>query len=369
VSKPTLIVELDRGGFIGGAQLDDEETGLLDSAVLGPVAATFDEDITEFVRGVETHRGAQRELERVEAGTATITLANDGRFTPFNTGSPYYPDVLPMRRIRILAQFPPEIPLATPPTIGVVATIPTPTIVISAFVPSDIAGLVAWYDFSDITTLWKDTARTSAVTADADIIKGVTDKSGNGKHLSEATNGPAYKVGIINSQSVARFDGTNDRLTNTSMAADTSFTVFLVAQKRSAPDATNRPLFGVTDGASGDAQLYTKSTDGHGAGYGWYSGLTTIGGTAANVSIIALRITSAASLDIYPNGGAPVNLNPADLVTTGTQYEYGSSQAGANFGDFDIAEVAAWDSALSSTDMNSAGPYFAAKWAATWTPI
>jgi hypothetical protein len=102
VTTPDLTVELDLGGYISGAQLDDDTTGQLDSAVLGPVAATFSEDITAYVREASTHRGAQRELERIEAGTGSIVLDNlDGRFTPFNTSSPYYPDVLPMRRIRI----------------------------------------------------------------------------------------------------------------------------------------------------------------------------------------------------------------------------------------------------------------------------
>jgi hypothetical protein len=104
MSVPTLTVEMDLGGFIGGgAMLDDAATAQLDSAVLGPTAPTFDEDITGFVREASTHRGAARELERVEAGTASITLDNlDGRFTPFDVGSPYYPNVLPMRRIRII---------------------------------------------------------------------------------------------------------------------------------------------------------------------------------------------------------------------------------------------------------------------------
>jgi len=102
MSTPDLLVEFETGGLTQGAQLDDDASGALDTAVLGPVSADFDEDITAYVRGASTNRGAQRELERVEAGTGSVTLDNrDGRFTPFFPSSPYYGNVLPMRRIRI----------------------------------------------------------------------------------------------------------------------------------------------------------------------------------------------------------------------------------------------------------------------------
>jgi hypothetical protein len=59
-------------------------------------------DLTPYVRSWSTQRGTQRELQRVEAGTASIVLDNrSGRFTPQNTSSPYYPNLLPMRQIRI----------------------------------------------------------------------------------------------------------------------------------------------------------------------------------------------------------------------------------------------------------------------------
>jgi hypothetical protein len=102
MSKPTLTVELDLGGYISGAMLDDATTAQLDSAILGPITPIFDQDITTYVREASTHRGASRELERIEAGTASITLDNqDGRFTPLDSDSPYYPNILPMRRVRI----------------------------------------------------------------------------------------------------------------------------------------------------------------------------------------------------------------------------------------------------------------------------
>jgi hypothetical protein len=84
MALPTLIIELD---------LND------------PLATpTWAADITSYVRSWSTQRGTQRELQRVEAGTASIVLDNrSGRFTPMNTSSPYYPNLLPMRRIRIRA--------------------------------------------------------------------------------------------------------------------------------------------------------------------------------------------------------------------------------------------------------------------------
>lgn len=59
-------------------------------------------DVSEFVRAVRIKRGRSHELDKVEAGTATIRLKNtDGRFDPTLASSPYAPNVRPMRRVRI----------------------------------------------------------------------------------------------------------------------------------------------------------------------------------------------------------------------------------------------------------------------------
>lgn len=77
--------------------------------------------------------------------------------------------------------------------------------------PSGIPNLLAWYDFSDINSLWQDTGRTTAVTANGQNIQGVTDKSGNGNHLSQASasNAPIYTTGVKNGLSSA--DGAANR--------------------------------------------------------------------------------------------------------------------------------------------------------------
>lgn len=104
MSTPTLKVELSLNRVISGAALNDPPTATLDTAVLGPASPTFDQNISTYVRGGTTRRGAQRELDRVEAGTGSLVLDNrDGRFTPLLSSSPYFPNILPMRRIRIIA--------------------------------------------------------------------------------------------------------------------------------------------------------------------------------------------------------------------------------------------------------------------------
>ncbi|MFE0648544.1 LamG-like jellyroll fold domain-containing protein [Streptomyces sp. NPDC059534] len=59
-------------------------------------------DISGYVRGFQVRRGRNSELDRIEAGTLSLSLDNsDGRFTPGKAGRPYYPNVTPRRRVRI----------------------------------------------------------------------------------------------------------------------------------------------------------------------------------------------------------------------------------------------------------------------------
>jgi len=106
VALPAFIVELDLNDFGSGWVLDDAARSILDSTTIIQAISTptWAADITAYVREWSTHRGSQRGLQKVEAGTATVVLDNrSGRFTPQNTSSPYYPNLLPMRRLRIRA--------------------------------------------------------------------------------------------------------------------------------------------------------------------------------------------------------------------------------------------------------------------------
>jgi hypothetical protein len=61
-------------------------------------------DVTTFIQGISIRRGKSRELDRYQAGTASIVLNNNQRtFDPTNSLSPYYGNITPKKRVRISA--------------------------------------------------------------------------------------------------------------------------------------------------------------------------------------------------------------------------------------------------------------------------
>jgi hypothetical protein len=101
----TLKVELgftDAGVAPPYFVLDDPTKGILDGTafVLGGGEALV--DVSEYVRTADIQRGKSRELDRYDAGQASVTFNNTTRaFDPTYVASPFYGQIVPRRRIRI----------------------------------------------------------------------------------------------------------------------------------------------------------------------------------------------------------------------------------------------------------------------------
>jgi hypothetical protein len=69
-----------------------------------------------------------------------------------------------------------------------------------------------WYDPSDLSTLWQDSARTTPVTADGDPVWVIDDKSGTGNHLPAfgSSARPVYRTS--GGLHWLEFDGVDDRM-------------------------------------------------------------------------------------------------------------------------------------------------------------
>lgn len=63
-------------------------------------------DISDITLQVSVRRGRNRILDKFEAGNATVVLDDTtGAWNPSNTGSPYYGKLVPLRKIRIWADY------------------------------------------------------------------------------------------------------------------------------------------------------------------------------------------------------------------------------------------------------------------------
>ena len=75
--------------------------------------------------------------------------------------------------------------------------------------------LLYWYPMAQVDSLWLDTGRTTPATGAAgESIAGVTDRSGNGFHLSQSVAASRPFTEIVNGGLRTRFDGVADRLTS-----------------------------------------------------------------------------------------------------------------------------------------------------------
>lgn len=100
----------------------------------------------------------------------------------------------------------------------------------SVAVPLTIAGLAAWFDASDLSTLFQNSTLATPVAANSDPVGGWKDKSGNNNHALQATDAkrPLYKTGVLNSQAGILSDGSDDclQVSGLSLSTHTMFVVF-----------------------------------------------------------------------------------------------------------------------------------------------
>ena len=95
----------------------------------------------------------------------------------------------------------------------------------SSFDPASLTPL-AWWDISDISTLFKDTAGAVPVTADGDVVARISDKSGNGNHATQATalKRPTYRTS--GGLHWLELDGTDDTFDLAGIAGSQNMSIY-----------------------------------------------------------------------------------------------------------------------------------------------
>ena len=104
---PILGVSIDfaNGPAFGNPLLLDDPSTPLGTGILADAPADV-VDVSDIALRVSIRRGRNRVLNSFEAGQATVVLEDEnGDYNPQNSSSPYFGKLLPLRKIRIYADY------------------------------------------------------------------------------------------------------------------------------------------------------------------------------------------------------------------------------------------------------------------------
>ena len=257
-----------------------------------------------------------------------------------------------------------------------------------------IAGLQAWYDASDASTLYDATSGGSLVAADGGVARW-EDRSGNGRHFTQSTSGsrPLRKTAIQGGKAVLRFDGSNDFMSVANSTATFAFlhsadsTVFAVVKRTGGASGCflntsngggtshNGSVYAIQSGSGTNDRVAHNIFRGQ-------TGTSTCGNGSANGSVAAAfsafsfvgRPTSeTASLRsaMRINAGSVIS-NNTETASAGTGNAFANLSVGTDnwnveqgFCGCDIAELIIYNTALSDTDRAAVEQYLISKWGIT----
>ena len=235
---------------------------------------------------------------------------------------------------------------------------------------TSFGGTKLWTPAQITTALWLDADSPSSITLNGSTVSQWNDKSGNGRHATQATaaNQPAYSATGFNGKPAVAFDGINDYIVTN--AADYSVgAIFLVYKLNGF--SSNRQIYSCR--TSPNAILAAASDISFALGCAEYNA-TKVANFAANSSYAALNGNQVNTADFnnYLAGALTdtnwtINTNQADSATaafSGTKTfvlgcDIFSSSRVANV---NIAEMVICQTVLSTSDRQRAEGYLAWKW-------
>lgn len=234
----------------------------------------------------------------------------------------------------------------------------------AAFSPLTISGLWGWWDASDLTTLFQDSAGSTPVTATSDPVGRLADKSGNGRHFLQAGAG-TLKPTYAGTGNGITFDG-GDYLTIGSLATTFTAQTVIAVFKPTATGAYDRVFTEWTV-----AHDYQNVTDRHipilrninNQSFGsWLtSGLGSTLSTTNSTKYLWVSRHTGSALQNRANGvdassvSHTLNHAPANM-------RIGASNAPDSYFTGALYELFVFSTALSTTDRAALETYLNAKW-------
>lgn len=223
------------------------------------------------------------------------------------------------------------------------------------------------------TALWLDAADASTVTTVSGAVSQWNDKSGNGRHATQATAGkqPLLAVSGLNSKNVIDCDGADDELSLANVLSLTSVnqSLFLVAKRDNAAGRTEMAFsIGNTSTGDGIADIPRWTNDIMYSQVGYVANRPTPTSVITDQPYIA-AITGGTIQLSYTNGtligtGSSQSTSPF-YVTSGFVGSGSAVSPSVRFFDGKIAEIVLLPSVADTTTRQKLEGYLAHKWGLT----
>ena len=229
----------------------------------------------------------------------------------------------------------------------------------TGFVPTQIAGLQAWYDFADATTLGPTTTGVGAVSNNGPV-RFAKDKSSAAANLTcihPDSSVPSFVSSALNGKSALSFDGGDVLNAATGSIMTAPFSLFIVC-KANATGSTR--VCGVTSERSIGPFAATNTQ------WGFFSagGIRSFGVSATENSVLAMTCTSGRAVVLYGNNSQS-STGTANAVTV-LNFAVGNSELGSS-GTFNglVYECLSYNVVLTASQLSTVSRYLGKKWGIT----
>lgn len=216
-----------------------------------------------------------------------------------------------------------------------------------------IAGYVAWYDASDLST----------VIATAGAVSQWNDKSANLRNVAQGTGANQPLTGAtINGLNALSFDGTNDYLFGARPVTAQPYTVFVAALNR-ATAAAGQDLISTLNSGNQPVEVYrTGAVSDAVVSYGGTANITSSRTWRKGVPHVVTAILNGVNGLVGVDGGPVVTGNSGATAPGSPSWFMGCRGTIADFWNGYLGEVVAYASALSTANRLAVEQYLMQKW-------
>ena len=200
----------------------------------------------------------------------------------------------------------------------------------AAWSPADLVSLGAWYDPSDLTTMFQDAAGTTPVTAAGQPVGLILDKSGNGYHASQSTSTarPLFQVDGSGHCYLA-FDGVDDYL-NTAAIDLTGTSHVAVFTGTYVDSPAVQMLLETSDTGYANSGAFTISINDWADNVGTFTG----GGSAAAINFTVSGQPAHAVTALHLNSVFTSGVGFATVAVNGVSQTIGADFLNTSTGNF-----------------------------------